>query len=286
MTAPEGPIAVRRYGTGGPLVALLHGGPGAPGEMASPARALASEFRALEPLQRRSGGAPLTVARHVADLAAVLPAGAALVGWSWGAMLALSFAAAHPDRVRSLALVGCGTYDEASRASYEQSLASRLGEEGRRRAEGLRRQSAAAGEEERDRVLAALGRLLGRAQACDPLPEEEGEPLWVDARGHAETWADARRLQAAGVEPAAFAAVACPVLMLHGDDDPHPGPATCDLLRRFVPQLRYRGLPFCGHKPWAERRAREPFLAALGEWLRDGTSRGTSPAASRPPAGG
>ena len=102
-----------------------------------------------------------------------------------------------------------------------------------------------------------------------PLPEEEGEPLWVDARGNAETWADALRLQAEGVEPAAFAAIACPVLMLHGDDDPHPGPATCDLLRRFMPQLRYRGFARCGHQPWAERHAREPFLAALREWLGD-----------------
>ncbi len=271
---------------------VVHGGPGAPGSAAPLARALGRRFRVLEPLQRPSGGEPLSVARHVADLDEVVrrlcgDERPGVVGHSWGAMLALSFAAAHPDRVRSLALVGCGTYDEASRSSYEQALASRLGEEGRRRAKELRRQSAAAaGEEERDRVLAALGRLLGRAQACDPLPEEEGEPLWVDARGHAETWADARRLQAAGVEPAAFAAVTCPVLMLHGDDDPHPGPATCDLLRRFVPQLRYRGLPSCGHKPWAERRAREPFLAALGEWLRDETSRGSSPAASRPPGGG
>jgi pimeloyl-ACP methyl ester carboxylesterase len=272
VTAPEGPIAVRCYGTGGPVAALLHGGPGAPGEMAPAARALASEFRVLEPLQRRSGGVPLTVARHVADLAAVLPEGAALVGWSWGAMLALSFAAAHPGRVRSLALVGCGTYDTASRAAYAGAMAIRLGEEGRRRAEELRRELAAtAREEERDRLLAALGWLLGRAQACDPLPEEEGEPLWVDARGHGETWADALRLQAEGVEPAAFAAITCPVLMLHGDDDPHPGPATCDLLRRFLPQLRYQGLPSCGHRPWAERRAREPFLAALAEWLRGET---------------
>ena len=91
----------------------------------------------LEPLQRRSSGSPLTVARHVADLAAVLPSGAALVGWSWGAMLALSFAAAYPGRARSLALVGCGTYDTTSRVAYEHALASRLGEEGRRRVDGV-----------------------------------------------------------------------------------------------------------------------------------------------------
>ena len=111
-------VAVRWYGSVGPLVAVLHGGPGAPGEMAPLARALAARgYRVLEPLQRRSGGPSLTVARHVADLDEVLSPGVALVGWSWGAMLGLSFAAAHPERVRCLALVGCGTYDECSRAA-------------------------------------------------------------------------------------------------------------------------------------------------------------------------
>ena len=43
--------------------------------------------------------------------------------------------------------------------------------------------------------------------------------------------------------------------------------ATFDLLRAFVPQIRYRGFARCGHRPWAERHAREPFLAALREWL-------------------
>jgi len=261
------PIAVRRYGAAGPVVALLHGGPGAPGEMAPLARTLAGGFEVLEPLQRRSGGEPLTVARHVADLAEVLPAGALLVGWSWGAMLALSFAAAHPGRVRSLALVGCGTYDSAARSAYEAAVASRLGEEGRRRAEGLRQAAAAASDAERDRPMGEVGRLLGRAQACDPLSGEQGEPLWVDARGHAETWNDALRLQAEGIEPAAFAAITCPVLMLHGDQDPHPGRAIYGTLRRHLRHLQYREFADCGHRPWAERRAREPFLAALWEWL-------------------
>jgi pimeloyl-ACP methyl ester carboxylesterase len=37
-----------------------------------------------------------------------------LVGHSWGAMLALCYAAEHP--VERVVLVGCGTFDEASRA--------------------------------------------------------------------------------------------------------------------------------------------------------------------------
>jgi len=259
-------IEVRRYFGGRRVVALLHGGPGAPGSMAGLARDLADAFTVLEPLQRRSGGPPLTVARHVEDLAAVLPEGAAVVGWSWGAMLALSFAAAHPGRARSLALVGCGTYDAATRDAYEKALAARLGPEGGRQASELRRRmETASSVVEGDRLLGALGRLLEEAQSSAPLPST-GDPVRVDRRGHQETWADVLRLQAEGVEPAAFAALTCPVLMLHGDDDPHPGPATFELLRRHIPQLRYRSFPRCGHKPWAERHAREPFLAALREW--------------------
>jgi pimeloyl-ACP methyl ester carboxylesterase len=248
------------------VVALLHGGPGAPGSMANLARDLADSCTVLEPLQRRSGAVPLTVSRHVEDLAEVLPEGAALVGWSWGAMLALSFTAAHPGRVRSLALVGCGTYDEASRDAYERVLAGRLGEAGLLRVEELRRRMAGASGTQGDRLLAALGRLMEEAQAVELLPGT-GDPVRVDRQGHEETWADALRLQAEGIEPAAFASIRCPVLMLHGDDDPHPGPATFGLLRRFIPQVQYRCFLRCGHRPWAERHAREPFLAALREWL-------------------
>jgi pimeloyl-ACP methyl ester carboxylesterase len=265
-----GPIEVRRYGVGGPLVVLLHGGPGASGSMASLARDLADDCTVLEPRQRRSGGDPLTVAGHVEDLAAVLPEGAALVGWSWGAMLALSFAAAHPGRARSLALVGCGTYNSVAREAYAAAVEVKLGEKGGRRvAELEERLEAAATPGEADRLLDALRCLMEEAQSFDPLPAT-ADPVEVDGRGHRETWADVLRLQAEGVEPAAFTAVTCPALMLHGDDDPHPGPATFALLRRFVPQLQYRGFPRCGHRPWVERYARESFLAALREWLGEG----------------
>ena len=61
-------MRVREYGTDGPRVVVLHGGPGAPGHMAPVARGLADAFRVLEPYQRGSAERPLTVTRHVEDL--------------------------------------------------------------------------------------------------------------------------------------------------------------------------------------------------------------------------
>jgi pimeloyl-ACP methyl ester carboxylesterase len=270
MSALE-PIAVRRYGGRGPTVVVLHGGPGAPGSAAGLARALASDFHVVEPLQRRSGSAPLTVAQHVEDLAAVAPKPATLIGWSWGAMLALSYAARHPGDVSDLVLVGCGTYDLASRALLERTLSERLGETGRHALEVLRRRLASEQDPAtRDALFGEIGDAVARAESFD-LADDAAAPeraLAVDEAGHAETWDDVLRLQREGIEPAAFGAISARVLMVHGDVDPHPGPATRDLLRRFIPQLEYLGLERCGHEPWRERQARGRFLELLGGWIQ------------------
>jgi pimeloyl-ACP methyl ester carboxylesterase len=263
-------IEVRRYGSDGPVVAVLHGGPGAAGSAAGLGMPLADEFRVLEPMQRRADGVtPLTVAGHVDDLAAVLDEPTLVVGWSWGAMLGLSFAVAHPELVRGLVLVGCGTYDEATRGEYRRRFVTNLGPEGVADMDALRSQLAAASsDDQRDAITAARGARAELAQSFDLLPEPTDEPpTTVDALGHEETWADVLRLQAEGIEPAAFAAITAPVLMLHGDHDPHPGTETSELLRHHIPQLEYVELPRCGHTPWKERHGRDPFFASLRGWL-------------------
>jgi alpha-beta hydrolase superfamily lysophospholipase len=80
------------------------------------------------------------------------------------------------------------------------------------------------------------------------------------------------RLQREGIEPRRFRAVRAPVLMLHGADDPHPGRATFELLRRVVPTIEYEELAGCRHEPWREPAGRERCLASLLAWLdRAGT---------------
>jgi pimeloyl-ACP methyl ester carboxylesterase len=191
------------------------------------------------------------------------------VGWSWGAMLALSFAVAHPELVQAIVLVGCGTYDETTRAEYEHRLTAKLGARGVHVMKALATLlDTTSGDVARDKIVAARGEQAEKAQSYElltVLPEEP--PATVDARGHQETWADVLRLQAEGIEPAAFTAIAAPVLMLHGDEDPHPGLATFELLHRYIAQLEYFGLDRCGHTPWKERRARTQFFDALCVWL-------------------
>jgi pimeloyl-ACP methyl ester carboxylesterase len=216
------PIQVRRYvGARGPVV-VLHGGPGAQGGVEGLALGLAGDFEVWEPLQRRSGAVDVTVDRHVTDLHDVAPDDATIVGHSWGAMLGLSYAARYPEDVRALALVGCGTYDEASRAEYQ------------------RRKAASESQEKR---------------------------VAPDPAGHEETWRDVLRRQKARIEPQAFVAIRAPVLMLQGEDDPHPGTMIRDRLLPFIPHLEYVGIPDCGHEPWQDTHGRDEFFTALRSWL-------------------
>jgi pimeloyl-ACP methyl ester carboxylesterase len=261
-----GALRVRSYGQHGPIVLVLHGGPGAPGYMAPVARELAGAFRVFEPLQRASGGPALTVERHVDDLRKLLGwfgAGErpALVGSSWGAMLALAFAASHPGSAGPLVLVGCGTFDRKSRAKMREILDRRQDAALRSRLEGLPAEFP-----DPDQRLAAAGRLIQPLYTYDGIAEDP-EPEPCDARANEETWSDMLRLQAEGRYPAAFRAIASPVLMLHGAFDPHPGGMIRASLEPFIPHLEYREWENCGHYPWLERQVREEFFGVLRAWL-------------------
>jgi pimeloyl-ACP methyl ester carboxylesterase len=264
------PIRVRIHGDRGPVIFLLHGGPGAAGSVWDLAEELSDEFQVHEAIQRRSGARRLTVFRHVSDLRELVVAPAVMVGHSWGAMLGLSFAARYPASLRGLVLIGCGTYDSRSREIYRARMQKNLGSAGRQRVEALSEEiGACSSDPRRDRLFAKLGQMDSRAQAFDELRLRAGYRaiLDFDSRGFEETWDDAVRLQRVGREPAAFRAISCPVLMLHGDDDPHPGGRIATTLRRYIPQLEYHSFPRCGHVPWRERHARERFLLDLRTWI-------------------
>ena len=256
----------RRYGLEGPWVILLHGGPGAPGQMAPVARGLQDGFRVLEPMQRGSGGEPLTVERHLADLDEEIETvregtRPALVGSSWGAMLALAYAAAHPDRAGKIVLVGCGTFDPEARSRIMPAIEERMDPARRARMARLDAEFP-----DPDARLDALGELLEPLYCFDAIPGALAGGA-CDARAHHETWEDMLRLQEEGVYPAAFAAIESPVLMLHGAYDPHPGALIRASLEPHLAQLEFHGWERCGHYPWAERAVREEFFSVLRAWL-------------------
>lgn len=120
----------------GPDVIVLHGGPGAHHDYLLPQFDLLARGRRLRYYDQRGGGrspvqrdAPVGWQAHVRDLDALLDAWraapATLLGYSWGALLALLYAIAHPGRVARLALVCPPPATAAGRRRFEAVFAER-----------------------------------------------------------------------------------------------------------------------------------------------------------------
>ena len=255
------------YGRPPFTIAVLHGGPGAAGEMAPVARRLAMARGVLEPFQsatsvdgqvdelgrtlRQYGRPPLTV-----------------IGFSWGAWLGLLLAAARPDLVEKLILIGCAPLEASQALRIETVRLSRLTESERTEFHRLQQAWLDPGFKDRNALLARLGALFSKADACDPLPGP-AESVKLRADIFASVWSEAAALRTSGRMLERVARVACPVRAIHGDFDPHPAEAVRETLSRLVPDFRFHLLKQCGHRPWIERLAREPFFQILDNELAD-----------------
>lgn len=261
-------IKTRQYGSGDKAVFVLHGGPGAPGYMKPVAERLGREgYLAVEPFQR-SGSAeqPLTVERHIEDLAEVVDhfrpdRPAVIVGHSWGAMLGLCYAAKYPDRVGGLVLVGCGTFDKDSREVMMQRRMAKMSPGQRKRLDALENE-----DEQNDKALAALGAMMRDVDSYE-LMKVDYAIEYYDALGFRQTWQDMISLQEGGVYPQGFRAVTAPAVMLHGSEDPHPGRMIYENLKQYIPGLEFTEFSKCGHYPWLEKHAQGEFYEALLKWF-------------------
>src|SRR5262249_58904381 len=116
-----------------------------------------------------------------------------------------------------LVLIGCGTFDKASRDRLTEIRRERMKGDLRGSEEKLLLDHADA-----DVRLKALGALHQRIDSVDLIPQAD-ESERFDAQAHGETWADMLRLQSDGVYPAAFAAGCGPGAVLDRGGGPPPG---------------------------------------------------------------
>jgi proline iminopeptidase len=260
-------------GTGPPVV-LLHGGPGLWDYLAPLAALLHGEFTVVRFDQRGCGrstssSGPFTIGQAVDDMDQVRSALGfgrwAVAGHSWGAELAVRYAARHPDRVTAVAYIAGVGAGNGFRDPYEAELGRRLGPDRERWAvlsaiPDADRTAA----EERERCL------LQWRTDFSPSSDAGGHALalWetrppgaaINIAAKRELWNDRETedlLRAA-------ARVTCPVTMIFGSDDPRPWRAA-DSLLAALPDASRTVLTEAGHAPWAERPTdtRSLIIAAL-----------------------
>lgn len=262
----------RRVGSGPPVVAL-HGGPGAHHDYLLPGFDTLAEGRTLIYYDQRGGGrsaverdVPVGWQEQVADLEALREAWQleqlVLVGYSWGGLLALLYATAHPDRIQRLALVSPAPAHRAARAEFERRLAARnaapalLAERQQLREDGV-----ATSDPERYRRRSFELSVSGYFH--DPALAANLTAFRVTGRTQQEVW---ESLGEYDIRPA-LAGLALPAIVLHGESDPIPVEAAQETAALLGAD--FHRLPACGHVPYVEapdafRRLLDAFLPHAG----------------------
>ena len=246
-------------------VAVIHGGPGAPGEQAAVADELSNTDGILEPFQTAdSVVGQAEELRDVLEKHGSLPV--ILIGHSWGAWLAFIVAARYPALVKKLILVGSGPFKAEYAAGITGERLNRLSEADR--IEFLNmveiiNSSDAAG---KDKSLAKLGALAAKADTYDALPPlqyEQPEGLGVSEEINRKVMAEAMELRASGKLLSLGKKIKCPVVAIHGDYETHPAEGIKVPLSRVLKDFKFVLLEKCGHEPWMERYARDEFFKIL-----------------------
>lgn len=254
----------RRYGAAPFRVVLVHGGPGAGGELAPVARELARRRGVLEPIQTATTieGQVLEL-KDALDRHAVLPA--TLVGYSWGAWLSCLVASAHPERVGRLVLVSSGPFKPGYYKRLQETRMGRLSPEERAEFEEVVRRLNDPAGTTKDEDLARLGALSSKSDDFDPLPWETRaeDEVPCDGARFQGVWAAAAEMRRTGELMERVWRIRCPMVAIHGDYDPHPAEGVRKPLSAALPTFRFVLLERCGHTPWLERHAREAFYEAL-----------------------
>lgn len=251
----------RTYGENTLKVAVIHGGPGAAGTMASVAQTLSSHYGVLEPLQTAN-----TVEGQVEELGQVILNTAAtpltLVGHSWGAWLGYLYAAKYPELVSKLILVGSGPFDEQYAINIDNIRRSRLSDHDKSALDSLLAQMHDPDGTDRDDILSKLGKIMTKADSYDPIPDDNTtSTLNLDI--FINVWPQAQELRKTGELLQLGYNIKCPVLAVHGDYDPHPHLGVTEPLSTVIGDFKFTLLEKCGHTPWLEKQAKEKFFSIL-----------------------
>lgn len=256
---------MRKHGQAPYRVAVLHGGPGAAGEMAPVAKEIAKSMSVLEPFQTA-----VSVVGQIEELKTQLIENAELpvilIGYSWGAWLGWMLAAAYPNLVKKLILVSSGVFE----AKYAEQLMdirkSRLSPEEQLEVEKLIIQMQSPQKADKDALLARFGALMSKADSYNALPEDEVcESGECDMGIFQGIWPEAAKMRRSGELLAQGKQIRCPVLAIHGDYDPGPAAGVEKPLASVLREFKFVLLDRCGHTPWREKFAWERFYKVLKE---------------------
>lgn len=250
-------VSLRKYGNKPYNIAVIHGGPGAPGQVAPLARELSQIYGILEPMQTAD-----SIEGQVLELKGILENNAdgpvILIGHSWGAWLSYIFAVEYPRLVKKLILVGSGSYEEEYVEAMNKNRTSRLTEEENMRVGDLMVLISDPNNTNAKSTLSEFGKLMSKADSFAPICLED-EILDFQPEVHRNCMKEIRHLRKSKKLLEMGSNIECPVIAIHGEHDSHSFEGVEKPLSKVIKDFKFILLKDCGHYPWNELYAKDNF---------------------------
>lgn len=257
---------IRKYGKPPYRILLVHGGPGAAGDMEFVAKKLQYRHSVLEPFQTRKSINQLIqeLNRQISEHA---KQPLTLIGHSWGAWLVYLFASNYPGIVSKLILISAGAFEERYNSELISKRFDRLDEDLREEVYDISHQLQ--NESSFDTApLKRFGKIMQIADSYELETYEESQ-VSFDVEIYNSIWKEADKMRKNGKLLEAASKIKCPVVAIHGIQDPHPIEGVEIPLGKILPNFKMISLDRCGHYPWFEKYAKKEFFKILEKEIEE-----------------
>ncbi len=259
----------RAWGCAPYRILVIHGGPGAAGELASLSNEISKSIACIELLQTQS-----KVEEEIQEIGEVISANMQIpiimVGHSWGALISFLFAARFPSIVQKLVLIGCPPLREEYVERVRRTRWERMTSEKIRELKEIESRLDDSDPTIRTQAFQEFGKFYEEIDSFSldkTLQLLDPKYLKYSYEIANKIWMDFLPIRKTNKLLEAISKISCPLVFIHGDFDPHPILGFEEPLKSIQKPYILHKLERCGHSPWIEKYAHQEFHRILKKEL-------------------
>jgi pimeloyl-ACP methyl ester carboxylesterase len=259
----------RTWGNAPYRILIVHGGPGAAGELALVSMEISKSISCIELLQTKT-----KVEEEIQEIFDVISKNLQipiiLVGHSWGALISILFAARFPNVAQKLVLIGCPPLREDYVQMVRDTRWERILPEKVRSLREIESEMDDSDPIVQNKAFQKFGKFYEEIDSFDLDPTlqlTDQQYLNYSYEIGNRIWIDFLPIRRSNRLLEAISKISCPMVFIHGYYDPHPVLGIEEPLKSIQKPYRIHILEKCGHSPWIERYAHQEFYRILKKEL-------------------
>lgn len=241
---------------------LVHGGPGAAGELEDLALRLSKNFGLIEAYQTKNEIKGL-VDELDEIIGSSLKEPVDLIGFSWGAWLACIYTHNYPFKVKKVILISCPPFEEKYVKVIKEKRLERLSKDEIKILDNkLTEIDTFNRKEDADKAFKVISKIILKADSLEPVLSGDSE-IYLDYSIYKKIWDEAKRIRSSGKLLDIVRDIKARIVVIHGDYDPHPYSGVRIPLESLGKDISFNLIKDCGHYPWREKKAKESFYKVI-----------------------